>query len=457
MINTLSLKRIALVSANTYRVPYPVYPLGVSYLSSYLSVHLPESYIRLFDFNHENDEEFACFLREGRFDIVGISLRNVDDVNIFAQNSFIAGYKRIMRIARENTQAVIVIGGPGFSIFPELLFGELNPDYGVRGEGEESLRGLIAALSAGKDASDVEGLVYRDAKGAIRINGRHSYLSSPTLHVDSQWADFYWEKSGMLNIQTKRGCPYRCVYCSYPVIDGRRVRTLDARTVVANIEELHRNKGIDYLFFTDSLFNIHNEYDEELARRMIESSAKIKWGAYFSPHNLTRERLDLFRQSGLTHIEFGSDSFSDKQLENYNKMFRFDDILTQSRHCEELGIFYAHFLILGGYGETEATLDETFEHSKTLGQTVIFPFVGMRIYPETALCDIALKEGVIGGVDELINPIYYLSKDIDISTLETRAAATGQKWIFPGNDSSAMIERFRARKKKGPLWEYLRY
>jgi hypothetical protein len=122
-----------------------------------------------------------------------------------------------------------------------------------------------------------------------------------------------------------------------------------------------------------------------------------------------------------------------------------------------LGIFYAHFLILGGYGETNDTLDETFEHSKELGRTVVFPFVGMRIYPETALCDIALQEGIIHHRDELINPVYYVSKDIDINTLEERAKATGQKWIFPNNDSSDMIDRFRAKKRKGPLWEYLRY
>ncbi|MDR0713717.1 MAG: cobalamin-dependent protein [Bacteroidales bacterium] len=451
------MNKIALISANTYQVPYPVYPLGVSYLASYLSLHIPDIDVRLFDFNYGNGQEFARFLRCHQFDFVGISLRNIDDVNIFEKNNFIVDYRKIMLIVRENTSSPVVIGGPGFSIFPELLFEELNPDYAIKGEGEESLRRLIVALSENRDVSDIEGLVYRDKTGVIRVNEHKSYISSPVLHVDAQWADFYWEKSGMLNIQTKRGCPYRCVYCSYPVIDGHKVRTLDARTVVANIEELYRTKGIDYLFFTDSIFNIQNEYDEELARRLIESRLPIQWGAYFSPQNLTCERLKLFQQSGLTHIEFGSDSFSDKQLENYNKTFRFNDILTQSLHCSDLGIFYAHFLILGGYGETEETLDETFERSKMLGRTVIFPFVGMRIYPETELCSIALREGIIRSSRELINPVYYVSKKINVDRLETRAAATGQKWIFPNNDSSDMIKRFRAKKRKGPLWEFLRY
>jgi radical SAM superfamily enzyme YgiQ (UPF0313 family) len=454
----LSGKKIALVSANTYQVPYPVYPLGVSYLASYLQIHFPHCDIRLFDFNLGNEAQFAEFLHLDEFDYVGISLRTIDDTNIFDKNSFLAGYKNIMRLARTHSRAVIIIGGPGFSIFPESVFAELAPDYGLKGEGEESFRQLLLALDSGsQDVCSIEGLVYRNAEGVVKMNEHRCYIASPVLHVDSRWAEFYWEKSGMLNIQTKRGCPYHCIYCSYPIIDGRKIRTLDAKTVVRNIEELYREKGINYLFFTDSIFNIHNEYDEELARRLIESEVKISWGAYFSPNNLSYDRLKLYQASGLTHIEFGTDSFSDAQLKNYNKNFRFADIRKQSLNCDELGIYYAHFLILGGYGETEDSLNETFARSKELGRTVIFPYVGMRIYPETKLCDIALQEGLIKSRNELINPVYYVSPHINIHTLEERAKATGQKWIFPGNDSSEMISRFRAKKRKGPLWEYLRF
>ncbi len=449
--------KIALVSANNYQIPYPVYPIGMSYLHTYLSNHLPEAEIHLFDFNLASYDDFGVFLRSHHFDFVGISLRNIDDTNIFDKNNFIAHYKKVMSVARENVKVPVVIGGPGFSVFPELVFEELHPDYAIHGEGEETLKQLILALDSNANPTEIEGLVYRNEIGKIVINERKAYISAPMLHVDDTMAAFYWEKSGMLNIQTKRGCPCKCIYCSYPIIDGRKVRTLDAKTVVANIEELYHSKGISYLFFTDSIFNIDKEYNRELANRLIESKVKVRWGAYFSPHNMTYQDLELYQQSGLTHIEFGTDSFSDKQLENYHKNFSYQDILEHSRNCEKLGIFYAHFLILGGYGETENTLNETFERSKELGSTVIFPYVGMRIYPNTKLCEIALQEGIIKDSSELINPMYYVSKDIDINTLEARAAATGQKWIFPNEEQSPLIERFRAKKRRGPLWEYLRF
>ncbi|HNY24559.1 MAG TPA: B12-binding domain-containing radical SAM protein, partial [Bacteroidales bacterium] len=212
-----------------------------------------------------------------------------------------------------------------------------------------------------------------------------------------------------------------------------------------------------YLFFTDSVFNIHREYNHELAARLIESKVKVNWGAYFTPHHLTYEDLELYQKAGLTHIEWGTDSLSDSVLEKYNKCFRFSDIQEQSLNASKLGIFYAHFMILGGYGETDMTLDQTFERSRQLGLTVYFPYIGMRIYPRTRLFEIALREGLISGSSDLLNPVYYVSKDVNIGTIQERALATGQKWIFPGYESPEMMERFRAKKRRGPLWEYLRY
>ncbi|MDR1675462.1 MAG: cobalamin-dependent protein, partial [Tannerella sp.] len=318
---------IALVSANNHRIPYPVYPLGISYLTSYLATYLPEYGVKVFDFNLGTCNSFADFLERNEFDLVGISLRNFDDsTHAYHTNPFIAHYREIMRVARTHTAAPVVIGGTGFSVFPELIFNELNPDYAILGEGEAALKELIVALRDGSDPTAIDRLAWRDAGGAFRINvsgkrpgTKTNYISSPALHVENDWAEYYWKAGGMLNIQTKRGCPYNCIFCSYPLIDGRSVRTLDAKTVVANIEELYFAKGISYLFFTDSIFNIHRDYNEELARRLIESRADVHWGAYFAPHNLTVDDLKLYQQSGLTHVEFGSDSLSDRQLEHYNK------------------------------------------------------------------------------------------------------------------------------------------
>jgi len=452
-------KKIALISANVYKVPYPVYPLGISYLASYLSMTLPDTFeIKLYDFNLEETSPFIDFMRDNDFMLVGLSMRNFDDSsNVYEDNIFIAKYKEIMRIVRAHTDKPIVIGGSGFSVFPELMFNELNPDYGIQGEGEESLRQLALAIDEGRDPYAIEGLAFRSPDGTFQLNGRTKYIPAPVLHVENDWIDYYWKTGGMLNIQTKRGCPYHCIYCSYPLVDGARVRTIDPDEVVRNIEELYFSKGVTYLFLTDSLFNIDKAYNEAFARRLIESKAHIQWGAYFSPSNMTFDELKLYQQSGLTHVEFGTDSLSDRQLEKFKKKFRFRDVKEQSENCGNLCIFYAHYLILGAYGETDETLNETFERSKELGLTIYFPYVGMRIYPNTELCDLAMNEGLIKSPEELINPVYYLSKEVDKSTIRTRASATGQRWVFPDDQLPPLMDVMRQRGRKGLLWEYLRY
>jgi radical SAM superfamily enzyme YgiQ (UPF0313 family) len=227
--------------------------------------------------------------------------------------------------------------------------------------------------------------------------------------------------------------------------------------IVENLKELNQSKGIDYVFFTDSVFNIENDFNASLSEKIINSGLKIRWGAYFSPHLLNREMLTLYKQAGLTHIEFGTESLSDQQLKNYGKHFTVDDVVEKSKMCVDVGIYYAHFLILGGYGETSASIMETFENSKKIYNTVFFPFVGMRIYPGTQLQKIAITEGRISPDADLIDPVYYISEKFDQSMLKEEAAKTGKAWIFPDAPPDPLMEQLRIKKnKKGPIWEYLR-
>lgn len=450
-------KKILLVSANTYTSPYPVYPLGVSYLKTNLRQVLPEFEVSVYDLNFGGIVSLEEVLRTGEFRYVGVSLRNIDDNNLYAKNSFIRGYREVTDCIRAHSKACVILGGAGFSIFPDILLQCLEADFGIQGEGESTLAELLPTLEAGENPSHIEGLVFRDTNGEIKVNSRERYAESLTLHFEENWLDYYWNGSGMLNVQTKRGCPHKCIYCSYPVIEGRKVRSLDPLEVVETLKELYFGKHINYVFFTDSVFNIDRNYNEELARRIIESGVKVGWGAYFSPRNLSREDLQLYKQAGLTHIEFGTESFSDQQLENYRKGFHWADVVEKSHFCDDLGIFYAHFLILAGYGETEASLEETFRHSRELTNAVIFPYIGMRIYPDTELFRIALREGRIASREELLNPVYYVAEGVDLTTLQARAKATGARWIFPGEGSEELMARFRAKKRRGPLWEYLRF
>ena len=447
--------KILLVSANICQEPYKVFPLGMMCLHSYIAKYHPDWKLSFFDFNLQSYSEFSFLLQQNDFDYIGISLRNCDDVNFYAKDSFVDHYVTICKISRQKSAAKLIVGGPCVSIFPEDILELLNVDYAVVGEGEKALCDLISGLESGKSVQSIEGLVYRGEE-QVTVNTRHHFITESTIKFAPELAQYYFDEGGMLNIQTKRGCPYQCIYCSYPVIDGKTVRTLAPESVVENIKALYFGQKIDYLFFTDSVFNICEDYNIELAHRIIESGVRVSWGAYFSPNNFKKENMALYKRAGLTHIEFGTDSLSDTQLVNYRKHFTFHDIKNASDICYDLGIFYAHFLILGGIGENVQTLNETFENSKKLQHTVFFPFIGMRIYPKTELYDIAIKEGLISK-EEALKPVYYISKDCDLNTLKEQAAQTGKRWVFPDEEKNPIVDRLRAKKRRGPLWEYLRY
>lgn len=447
-------KVILLISGNQLKVPYPVYPLGVSYLATYLRENLDDYRVVIFDFNLQTFDELAAIMKAEQPLLVGISLRNVDNVNVYDTQNFIDYYLSIINHIRQNTSSKIVIGGAGYSIFPQKLFEYFQPDFGVRGEGEESLCKLVKALETGAPFEQIEGLVYKSEKGII-ANERTAYSKNLRLEFEPSLLSYYWQHSGMLNIQTKRGCPYACDYCSYPLIEGKFTRNLDADLVVENLKKMRKDYNVDYVFFTDSVFNISNNYNIDLAEKIIASGVKVRWGAYFTPFNLSAEHLKLFKASGLTHIEFGTDSISEAMLESFNKKFTVQDIIETSIICQKQDVNFAHFLILGGNNETKATIAETMQNAMNLPPTVFFPTMGVRIYPGTQLCSRAIAEGLIQHEDELMSSVYYISKDISSDEIKQEAKKTGRKWVFMDEDLGPVMKMMRAKGKKGPLWEYL--
>ena len=79
----------------------------------------------------------------------------------------------------------------------------------------------------------------------------------------------------------------------------------------------------------------------------------------------------------------------------------------------------------------------------------------MRIYPNTPLHTILLKEGKLKAENPLLDPEYCISDQFDLSTLKAKAKASGKNWIFPDEDKSDIMEKIRLKKRKGLLWHLL--
>jgi radical SAM superfamily enzyme YgiQ (UPF0313 family) len=263
----------------------------------------------------------------------------------------------------------------------------------------------------------------------------------------------------MLNLQSKRGCPFRCIYCTYPHIEGRKMRLMPPEAVAATALELEA-AGAKYLFLTDSAFNAHPHHSLAVAEAFITAGLKIPWGGFFAPTRPPKAYFKTMAAAGLTHVEFGTEALCDTVLQSYGKPFCHTDVFDAHEAALDAGLHVAHYFLLGGPGEDPATLAETLSNIDKLKKTVLFLFCGMRIYPHTALYDRALAEGIISPSEDLLQPVFYQSPAISSEAIQAaaRRAARGRfNWVIGGGDpeTAALVEKMYARGFTGPLWEYL--
>lgn len=445
---------VLLISANQLNEPYPVYPLGLDYVAGAID---GDHDVSILDMNQMPDTDaLEAAIKEHAPDLVGISIRNSDNTDLSHPRGFMPDYLRIMGAVRRATAAPVVLGGSAFTIFPEESMEALQADYGIIGEGER-LPMLLDALTRGEDPSSVDGVVVRGRP--VRVPD--PWPKETRRRFDPRWPhlSYYLQYSGMLNLQTKRGCPFRCIYCTYPYIEGRRMRLLDPEDIARTALAL-QDGGARYFFVTDSAFNAHEAHSLAVARAFKRAGVIIPWGAFFTPTPLAPDYFQIMADCGLRHVEFGTESLNDTVLEAYGKPFRSRDVFTAHRRAGAARINTAHYFLFGGPGETPQTFEDTLNKIETLDPCVLFLFEGMRIFPHTALYDLALSQGQIRKGQNMIAPVFYRSSEIDARAINERIACRARgrfNWVVgPGGETMAgIIARMYRKGYSGPLWEYL--
>ncbi|MEI6608634.1 MAG: lipid biosynthesis B12-binding/radical SAM protein [Deltaproteobacteria bacterium] len=446
--------KVLLISANTLRMPYAVYPLGLDYVAGSLDSRYST---KIVDLNTiANLDDLGAIIREFSPDFVGISIRNVDNTDTINCRVFLSDYSNIVGQIRKNSQARIILGGSGYTVFPVEYLQALDADYGIAGEGER-LPLLLDALGKNESVESIPGIVTKDTVTVTfdpwgsAVQRRFDPLS---LHTG-----FYLSYGGMLNLQTKRGCPFRCSYCTYPHIEGSRMRLFPVREIALKAREL-QDAGAKYIFITDSAFNASYEHSLKVAEAFIEAHVSIPWGGFFAPTIPPADYYKLLADAGLTHVEFGTESLSDTMLINLQKPFSSSDVFAAHKQALTADLHIAHYFLSGGPGENASTLQDTLNGVDTLEKSVFFFFCGIRIYPHTALYDIALKEGQISSTQSLLPPVFYKSphiSDKEIMQAVENHANGRFNWIVGAGESKAtrVLPKLYERGYTGPLWEHL--
>ena len=242
---------------------------------------------------------------------------------------------------------------------------ELGGDWGVAGEGETAFVALIEALDTGQDPATIPGVVAPAATttppSGISLQIQRPPNWAENLRPLRGLFDYprYIRRGGTGNIQTKRGCVFKCSYCTYPLLEGSRFRARAAVDIVDEIADLQNEFGPHPLFFVDSILNFPRGHVEGICEEILRRGLVIRWSCYATPVKLDRRQATLMARAGCEGIELGTDAVDDQQLARLGKSFNAETAEQANRYCLEAGLQVCQTIIFGAPGETESSIRAT--------------------------------------------------------------------------------------------------
>ena len=405
--------KILLISANTEQINMPVLPLGMACIGAAVQ-----------NAGHEVNTVNLMMARDIRGllretitgfspDVIGISVRNIDDQMMEPPNFLLDAVKMVVSECRSLSDAPIVLGGAGYSIFPRRVLEYLEADMGIQGEGEKSFVMLLERLEHKADTSQIPGLCLPEI-GLLKKNQPVKDLDhhpQPLLNVHLLLPSGLKNEEIWFPVQTRRGCAMDCSYCSTASIEGRLLRKHSVGRAVDIIRQ-YANAGIKNFFFVDNTFNFPLSYAKALCDRIITEGLNIRWRCILYPWKIDDELVEKMSQAGCKEVSLGFESGSESILKRMNKRYTPADVRRISKILGKQQIHRMGFLLLGGPGETKDSVEKSLYFAESLETEVMKITSGIRIYPDTALHRTAVDEGIIEPDEDLLFPKFYMAEGL---------------------------------------------
>ena len=369
--------KILLVYPKAYYMK-PWIPIGIMSIASYLK-RGGFNDVSFFDMNSGNIELLKDRLTG--VDVVGIGGTTIQYSSMVTTASFIREYSR---------NILIVFGGPHF-IEPDQAVASLEYcDACVVGEGERT----FFEICQKKDMKDIPGLVYKN-NGVVRASKDRELISDlddipipayDLVDVDN-FSDEMVEGAKCLSIMTGRGCPNDCFFCASPNIWKRKVRNNTIDYVIEHIKFLIAKYQIQNLRIMDDTFSLKEERVLEFCDRIEEEGIKLSMDFLTSARNTNPNVFSRMRSVGFSLVAFGVESGSKELLSKVGKNSTIEDVKTAVDNARKAGLKTQCLFMIGNIGETEKSIQESIELSRTLQGTYSYfqyavPYPGTRFYRE---------------------------------------------------------------------------
>ena len=403
--------RVLFISANTEKINMPALPLGLACVAT--ATRKSGHEVAMVDLMTEKDTRSVLrgAIEGFRPDMIGISVRNIDDQNMENPRFLLDPVKEVVAGCRSLSKATIVLGGAGYSIFPERALSFLGADMGIQGEGEVVFPGLIERMERGASLSGLAGL-YLPGQGLGCKRTFAKNLDGLPLPDIELWPLPSQKERLWMPVQTRRGCPLSCSYCSTGTIEGRVIRRHSPEAIVQWISG-RRKAGVHQFYFVDNTFNLPPSHAKEICRKLIDHGLNIRWWSILYPKQVDKELVGLMARAGCEQVSMGFESGSERILKNMNKRFAPKEVHQISEMLSEHGIRRMGFLLFGSPGETRESVEESLVFADSLKLDTLKITVGVRIYPHTSLARKAIDDGVISPRDDLLFPRFYLARGLE--------------------------------------------
>jgi hypothetical protein len=417
--------KILIISSNTL----PAAPTGPVYVAGAAreAGHEVQIYERLFA--HDLECELTTRLEDFQPDVIGISIRLVfgDELDMDAplgtrHTDLRPLVKEITDIVRRNSNARIVLGGPGFNYYARNWLEYLDLDYGIRGEGEEAFPLFLKQLSEGGDIYNVPGCAFR------KDGSYHSVSPCSVQDLNRQALPAYdlldWqpyvERKITPAIFTKRGCAFSCTYCPYSKLEGKRYRLKSPQRVLSEARYIFQNMDSRKVMFCDSNFNAPRQHAEAICRAFITEKTDLQWGTGdLRPVGVTDAFCKLMEESGCFYANLAIESASEKMLQSMKRGYTTRQVRESLDAMSRSRIPFGASLMLGTPGETPETIAETLAvlNDYEIPNGV---WVTLGVYLWTDYQDIvaeARRTGLLKGDKALFSGGVYLSPGLPRSYL----------------------------------------
>lgn len=373
--------------ANELRIMKPYVPLGILYISSYLKQHGFD--VELYDSTFKSFEEQKKKLLDTKPDVIAVYCNLMTKLNVLPLMKFI---KSVPELGKTK----IILGGPEPPFYSEEFL-NAGADIIVESEGEITMKSLCEELvMPSPDLSKVKGIIFKNGNGeAVKTQARDMVKDIDELPMPDREGvelNLYldaWKKAhgySSVSINTMRGCPYTCRWCSHSVY-GMSYRRRSPEKTVEEISYIIEKYNPDMLWFVDDVFTISHKWLKHVNKLLKEQNITIKFECISRSDRLDEETIKLLKEMGCFRLWIGAESGSQKVLDLMDR--RVDAVKTREiiRLTRKYGIEAGTFIMLGYPGEKKKDIYETVDYLKASNPdifltTVAYPIKGTPFFQE---------------------------------------------------------------------------